>query len=101
MNFRAAEALGAYPMSSVLVVDDTPVGIEAGRNAGAFTVAVSQTGNALGLSLDEVSALPASELEVRLAAIERELETTGADAVIRSVADLPHWFSHLRIAHNA
>ena len=34
MNFRAAEHLGIYPMYSVVVVDDTLVGIAAGRNAG-------------------------------------------------------------------
>ena len=35
MLFRAAERLGVYPMSDVVAVDDTPVGIEAARNAGA------------------------------------------------------------------
>ena len=44
MIFRAAERLDVYPMSDVVVVDDTPVGIEAGLNAGAWTVAVTRTG---------------------------------------------------------
>ncbi len=56
MVFRAAERLDVYPMSEVLVVDDTPVGIEAGLNAGAWTVAVTRTGNSLGLSLEEACA---------------------------------------------
>ncbi len=89
MNYHAAERLGVYPMSSIVVVDDTPVGIAAGRNAGCWTVAVSQTGNALGLSLDEVAALPADELNSRLKAIELEFLRAGAHFVIRSVADLP------------
>jgi phosphonoacetaldehyde hydrolase len=89
MNFRAAEALGVFPMSSVVVVDDTPVGIEAGKNCGAFSIAVSQTGNALGLSQPDVAALSASELQSRLDEIDRDFLALGADAVIRSVADLP------------
>ena len=48
MIFRAAERLDVYPMSDVVAVDDTPVGIEAGLNAGAWTVAVTRTGNCLG-----------------------------------------------------
>jgi phosphonoacetaldehyde hydrolase len=65
------------------------VGIQAAKNAGAYAVAVSQTGNGLGLSREEVTALPAEVLEQRLALIEREFRAAGADAVIRSVADLP------------
>jgi phosphonoacetaldehyde hydrolase len=89
MNFRAAESLGVYPMSAVMIVDDTPIGIEASLNAGAVTVAVSQTGNALGLSAAEVAALPEAELNARLAAIEASFRGIGAHFVIRSVADLP------------
>lgn len=89
MNFRAAEQLGVFPLSDVLVVDDTPVGIAAGRNAGCPTVAVSQTGNSLGLSQAEAEALPATELSTRLAAIERDFQAQGADFVLRSVAELP------------
>jgi phosphonoacetaldehyde hydrolase len=89
MNFRAAERLGIFPMNTVVVVDDTPVGIEAGLNAGAWTVAVSQTGNALGLSAAEVAALPAAELQARLEKIEQQFRAAGAHQVVRSVAELP------------
>lgn len=95
MNFRAAEQLGVYPMTSVLVVDDTPIGIAAGLNAGATTVAITQTGNALGLSLAEVAALPAGELESRLAAIDRDFRQAGAQHLLRSVAELPGLLNQL------
>jgi phosphonoacetaldehyde hydrolase len=95
MNFRAAERLSVYPMSSIIVVDDTPVGIEAGLNAGCLTVAISQTGNALGLSADEVASLPAATLEARLAAIERAFLELGAHHVIRGVGDLPYVLKQL------
>lgn len=88
MIFRALERLDAYPMEGVVVVDDTPVGVEAGRNAGAFTVAVTRTGNALGLSAREVAALDPADLAARLAPIADDFRRRGADAVIESVADL-------------
>jgi phosphonoacetaldehyde hydrolase len=92
MNLRAAEHLGVYPLSSVLVIDDTPLGIAAARNAGALAVAVSQTGNALGLSLEEVAALPEEELKKQLASIHEQFMSAGAHFVVRSVAELPnHW----------
>ena len=72
-----------------MVVDDTIVGIQAGQAAGMMTVAVSLTGNAMGLSLAEVCALPANELSERLLAIEQEFLDAGADYVITSVAELP------------
>ncbi len=86
--FRAAEALNVFPMSAVVAVDDTGVGIQAGINAGAWTVAVTRTGNSLGLSATEVDRLPVSELAPRLAAAEMEFRRLGADYVIESVADL-------------
>jgi len=89
MNFLAAQQLGVYPMEAILVVDDTTVGIEAGLNAGAITVAVTQTGNALGLSATEVAGIPAAELQLRLAEIDREFRSRGAHFVIPSVAELP------------
>ncbi len=95
MIFRACERLDAYPMSAVLVVDDTPVGIAAGRNAGAVTVAVTRTGNALGLSRAEVEALPAGELAARLHAIGDDFRARGADHVIPSVAELPRLLDEL------
>ena len=96
MNVRAAEHLGAFPMNSILVVDDTPVGIEAGRNAGAITVAVTRTGNSLGLSVDEIAALTPADLNARLAAIEQDFRNAGADFVIDSVAELPDLFAELQ-----
>lgn len=95
MNFRVAEQLGVYPMNSVIVVDDTPVGIEAGRNAGATTIAITQTGNALGLTLEQINSLPAGELDSRLAIIDRQFQAAGADYLLRSVADIPRLLKQL------
>lgn len=89
MNFRAAEMLGVYPMSAVLVVDDTPVGIEAAKHAGAIAVAVTQSGNALGLSEAEITALDPRALESKLQRVDDDFRKAGADHIVRLVADLP------------
>ena len=88
MNFRAAERLGVYPMSRIVVVDDTPVGIEAGLNAGAWTVAVTRTGNSLGLSEGELARADRALVAERLATASESFRRVGAHHVIESVADL-------------
>jgi phosphonoacetaldehyde hydrolase len=88
MLFRAAERMGVFPPSALVAVDDTPVGIEAGLNAGVWTVAVTQTGNAFGLSPEELKQLPAAELRARHATAEAEFRKLGAHFVIDSVANL-------------
>lgn len=89
MNVRAAEALGVIDFRRIVAVDDTPVGIEAARNGGMWAVAVSRTGNALGLSEREVAALEEGELARRLESIGEDFRRVGAHFVIESVADLP------------
>jgi phosphonoacetaldehyde hydrolase len=98
MVFRAAERLDVYPMSDVVVVDDTAVGVEAGRNAGARTVAVTRTGNSLGMSCAEVARCDALALADRLRTAAAEFRRAGADAVIESVADLLTALSELEPA---
>lgn len=88
LNFLAAQRLGVYPLSQVVVVDDTAVGLAAGRNAGAITVGVARTGNALGLTAAEVQLLPVAELQRRLREIHADFREAGADYVIDSVGEL-------------
>jgi phosphonoacetaldehyde hydrolase len=88
MLFRAAERLGVYPMAAVVAVDDTPVGIEAGRNAGAWTVGVVRTGNALGLSAAELARLDPAELARREGVAATTLLAAGAHMLVPSVAQL-------------
>ena len=87
--FRAAEELGVYPMERVLVADDTPVGVEAARNAGAVAVGISLTGNMLGLTAEEAAALsPAKKADI-IGPVEERFREAGAHYVVESVADLP------------
>jgi phosphonoacetaldehyde hydrolase len=90
MIFQLMEKLDVYPPTAVVKIGDTIADIEAGLNAGVWTVAVTKTGNLLGLSLDEVEALAADELEQRLAAADMKCREAGAHYVIDAFAELPH-----------
>ena len=87
--FQCAQHIGVYPMHRIVKVDDTVVGIEAGANAGTWNVGIVRSGNLMGMSEDEVSALPAAELEVREARAREQLIDAGAHYTIPTVADLP------------
>jgi len=58
MIYRAMEATGVYPPQAVVAVGDTVPDVQAGLNAGVWTVAVAQTGNEVGLSEAFHRALP-------------------------------------------
>jgi len=66
MMYMAAATLQRYPLSAFVKVGDTPADIDEGRNAGAWTVGVSKTGNSTA----------------------EELASAGADFVIDSVANI-------------
>ena len=87
MIYKACAELGVWPLSRVVKVDDAEVGIAEGKAAGAFTVGVA-SGNALGLSLEALQALPASERARRIERAHQSLLGAGADLVIDTVADL-------------
>ncbi|MDB6084435.1 MAG: phosphonoacetaldehyde hydrolase [Gammaproteobacteria bacterium] len=87
MIYKACAELGVWPLSRVVKVDDAEAGIAEGKAAGTFTVGVG-SGNALGLSLEALQALSASERARRVESARRALLAAGADLVIDSVADL-------------
>ena len=87
--FECAKRLDVYPMNTIVKVDDTIVGVEAGLNAGVWRVGVSKSGNMLGLSQAEVQQLPSDELDARVCKAEEKLRAAGAQYVIQSVAELP------------
>ncbi len=86
--FHAAMRMGVYPMWRIIKVDDTVVGVEAGRNAGCWTIGIIRTGNGLGLSAEEVDALGVNECQTRCSKVAGLLTNAGADYCIESVEDL-------------
>jgi phosphonoacetaldehyde hydrolase len=89
MIYRACEALGVYPMSRVVVVDDTVAGVEAALNAGCWAVGVTATGNLTGLDASAFHLLEQSEKDRLLEVGKAAFEAVGAHFVIPSVAALP------------
>lgn len=89
MIFRAMEALGVYPPSSVLNVGDTFADIQSGLNAGAVSVGVYATGNLLGMGKARFDDLPEDERRTVVDNSRRNMIEAGANYVISSVAKLP------------
>jgi phosphonoacetaldehyde hydrolase len=87
MIYKACAELAVWPLSRVVKVDDAVVGIAEGNAAGAYTVGVA-SGNELGLSLEALRALPASERARRIDCTREVLLAAGADVAIESIADL-------------
>lgn len=88
MLLECARQLNAFPVESLVKVDDTVPGILAGLNGGAWTVAVSATGNEVGLNLDEFNALDETQRRQRVDRSANKLAQAGAHYVVDSIADL-------------
>ena len=89
MSFENARVLGAYPMSAIVKVDDTTVGVEEGLNAGMWSVGLAKSGNMIGLSEAEFASLEPAEQTALLASARERMAASGAHFVIDSVAELP------------
>ncbi len=87
--YEAAMRLDVYPPWSMINVDDTPVGIQAGRNAGCWCVGITRTGNGVGLSVEEAAKLSKPELQRLCDTAAAQLKAAGAHFVLESVADIP------------
>src|SRR5258706_13677369 len=68
MIYKACAELGVWPLSRVVKVDDAEAGVAEGRAAGAFTVGVAASGNAVGLSLAAYRGLAEAERASRVEA---------------------------------
>ncbi|WP_322059727.1 phosphonoacetaldehyde hydrolase [Paraburkholderia sp. J63] len=88
MIYRTLPQLGVWRAREAIKVDDTEVGIEEGINGGTWTVGVAVSGNAFGLTEDEVRALSPEDFAQRREAAAQRLRAAGAHYVIDSVADL-------------
>lgn len=89
MMWYAMAKLGVWPAATVVKVDDTAPGIGEGVAAGTWTIGVALTGNEVGLSAEELAALPAAARAAHRDRAGAVLRAAGADMVIDSIADLP------------
>lgn len=81
--------LQTYPMEAIIKVGDTIPDIEEGLNAAMWTVGVVKTGNEMGLTQEEVEALPPDIREEKLRCGRERLIQAGAHFVIDGIGDLP------------
>lgn len=88
MMYRCADQLGLDNPLSFIKVDDTLPGIEEGKAFGCWTIGVAVSGNALGLSLEELNALTTNEAEQQKNEARSKMKDMQPDYVIDSVAEL-------------
>ncbi len=82
-------ALGINDVAACVKVDDTWPGILEGRSAGMWTVALSCSGNALGLTYAQYQALPAAELDAQRQRIGELFAPSRPHYIIDTIAELP------------
>ncbi|SNS56990.1 phosphonoacetaldehyde hydrolase [Pseudomonas segetis] len=82
-------ALGISDVAACVKVDDTWPGILEGRSAGMWTVALTCSGNALGLTYDEFKNLPEAKLKQERARIASMFEGSRPHYMIDTINDLP------------
>jgi len=82
-------ALGISDVAACVKVDDTWPGILEGRSAGMWTVALTCSGNALGLTYEQYKALPADKLAAERARIARLFEGSRPHYLIDTIVELP------------
>jgi len=85
MCFQNAISLEVYPMEAMVKIGDTISDIEEGLNAGMWTVGLTQSGNELGLTQEEVELIDPLELQTRLDLIENKFKAAGAHYVARGI----------------
>ncbi len=86
MCYRLAMDLQIYPLFACVKIGDTESDIAEGRNAGMWTIGVTRSGNAVGLSEDDWSKLDPGEQKKLLACAEQELRSAGAHYTAETVA---------------
>ena len=82
-------ALGINDVAACVKVDDTWPGILEGRSAGMWTVALTCSGNALGLTYEQFKALPQDKLAQERKRIAQMFEGSRPHYLIDTIAELP------------
>lgn len=89
MIYRAMDRTGVYPPSCVLNVGDTVADIQAGINAGCWSVGVCDSSSIMGLGADDFAALPDQQRAVKLQDVAKSFQSAGSHATIATISQLP------------
>ncbi len=87
MCYRNAILLGVFPLWHCVKIGDTASDIAEGRNAGMWSVAVTATGNEIGMSREEWDALPPATRCGREREAAQRLSMAGAHFTAPSLAE--------------
>jgi len=87
MAVKAAMELEVYPFESIVKIGDTVTDVHEGLNAGMWTIAVTRTGNEVGLSREEADNLDPGDMAKLLKIATEKLANAGAHYVAESVSD--------------
>jgi phosphonoacetaldehyde hydrolase len=88
MALQALVNLSISPVEAVVKIGDTVVDIEEGLNGGMWTIGLAATGNEVGLTVKELSALSPDERTRRITAAADKLSRAGAHYVVNGLADV-------------
>lgn len=88
MMYKCFLDLDVWPAAACIKVDDTEPGIAEGNAAGCWTVGVTVSGNAFGLSHEETEALDETAFAERKKVAEKMLRKAQPHYLIDSVASL-------------
>jgi len=88
MCFRLAINLRIYPLSACVKIGDTESDILEGRNAGMWTIGLTRSGNAVGLTETEWAQLDKSEQARLLTEADKELRKADAHYTAPTVAHI-------------
>ena len=89
MVYRNLDLMDAWPIQSVIKVDDTASGVGEGLNAGCWSVGVSLYSNYMNINtLEEAESISAEEKKRRHEETRQILRQTGAHYVIDSFAEI-------------
>ena len=89
MIFENLIKLGVDSLDAVVKVGDTIADIKEGVNAKVYSVGVVLGSNEMALTEAETKAMPAAELEARIADVKESSFAAGASYVILSMEELP------------
>jgi phosphonoacetaldehyde hydrolase len=87
MCYRNAILLEVYPLWRCVKIGDTPTDIAEGSNAGMWTIGITETGNEVGLPVEEWEALSSEEQTARERCAAERLVRAGAHYTSPSLAD--------------
>ena len=85
MCYKNAIQLQVFPFESMVKIGDTISDIQEGRNAGMWTIGLTQSGNELGLPQDMVETLSPDDKDRRLAVIGARYREAGAHYVAEGI----------------